>query len=203
MRCGLVKLATGLLSGALLGVSLSAPAAAAEMRPEEAKRFIAGKLFSYTCFDGTRGAGRIHADGSVVGTMQVNSGRMRFVTLPAGTVKLTSDSICAALPRAIIQPCFNVVQTGPSSFRGSLRALSFAYCDFQRHNPRMDLARNEPAATPHATAVSHTAPVPHVVAAPVPQVVAAPLPPPAAAPQPDVAPQPGEPSDAALRPSRY
>ena len=198
MRCVLAKLATGLVSGALLGAGLSAPAAAAEMRPDEAKRFIAGKLFSYTCFDGTKGAGRIHADGSVVGTMQVNSGRMRFVALPAGTIKLSSDSICASLPRAIIQPCFNVVQTSPTSFRGSLKALSFAYCDFVRHNPRMDLARNEQAAAPHATAVSHTAPVPHVVAAPVPQVVAA-----AAPPQPAAAPQPGEPSDVALRPSRY
>jgi len=203
MRRGSVSLATGLVSGALLGLSLSAPAAAAEMKPEEAKRFIAGKLFSYTCFDGTRGAGRIHADGSVVGTMQVNSGRMRFVTLPAGTVKLTSDSICASLPHALIQPCFNVVQTSPSSFRGSLRAFSFAYCDFRRHNGRMDLARNEPAATPHAAAVSHRAPVPHVVAAPVPEVIATPLPPPAAASQPAAAPQPSEPADVALRPSRY
>src|SRR5215467_15449750 len=150
MRRGSVSLATGLVSGALLGLSLSAPAAAAEMKPEEAKRFIAGKLFSYTCFDGTRGAGRIHADGSVVGTMQVNSGRVKFVALPAGTIKLTSDSICASLPHALFQPCFNVVQTGPTSFRGSLKALGFAYCDFVRHNPRMDLARTEtePAAQP-------------------------------------------------------
>ena len=175
MRCGLTKLATGLVSGALLGAGLSA-SAAAEMKPEEAKRFIAGKLFSYTCFDGTKGAGRIHADGSVVGTMQVNSGRMRFVALPAGTIKLGSDSICAALPRAIIQPCFNVVQTSPTSFRGSLKALGFAYCDFQRHNPRIDLARSETAparATPPAAA--HTAP----------------------------APQTAESSAVALRPSRY
>src|SRR5215470_19348949 len=138
MRIGLAKLAAGLTGGALLGASVLAPAAAAEMKPEEAKRFIAGKLFSYTCFDGTRGAGRIQADGSVVGTMQVNSGRMKFVTLPAGTIKLTSDSICASLPRALFQPCFSVVQTSPTSFRGSLKAFSFAYCDFRRHNGRMD-----------------------------------------------------------------
>lgn len=188
MRCVLVKLATGLVSGALLGASLSAPAAAAEMKPDEAKRFIAGKLFSYSCFDGTKGAGRIHADGSVVGTMQVNSGRMRFVTLPAGTIKLSSDSICASLPRAIIQPCFNVVQTSPTSFRGSLKALSFAYCDFVRHNPRMDLARNEPASAPHAAAAPH----PHT--APAPQ---------ATAPQTAAAPQAAESSAVALRPSRY
>lgn len=176
MRCVLAKLATGLVSGALLGASLSAPAAAAEMKPEDAKRFIAGKLFSYSCFDGTKGAGRIQADGSVVGTMQVNSGRMRFVALPAGTIKLTSESICAALPHAIIQPCFNVVQTSPTSFRGSLKALSFAYCDFQRHNPRMDLARNEQSPTSHTAAV------------PAPQAAA---------------PQAAESSAVALRPSRY
>jgi hypothetical protein len=148
----LAKLAMGLAGGALLATSVSAPATAAEMKPEEAKRFIAGKLFSYTCFDGTRGAGRIHADGSVVGTMQVNSGRVRFVALPAGTIKLSSDSICASLPHALIQPCFNVVQTSPTSFRGSLKAFSFAYCDFQRRNARMDLARSE--TTPPATASS-------------------------------------------------
>ena len=181
MRCVLAKLAAGLVSGAVIGVSLLAPATAAEMKPEEAKRFIAGKLFSYTCFDGTKGAGRIHADGSVVGTMQVNSGRMRFVALPAGTIKLSSDSICASLPRAIIQPCFNVVQTSPSSFRGSLRALSFAYCDFVRHNPRMDLARNESTSAAHTASATHTAPAPQ--AAPAPQTA--------------------ESSAAVLRPSRY
>ena len=158
MRCGgLAKLAISVAGGALVGTSLLAPAAAAEMKPEEAKRFIAGKLFSYTCFDGTRGAGRIHADGSVVGTMQVNSGRVKFVVLPAGTIKLTSDSICASLPHAMFQPCFNVVQTSPNSFRGSLRALSFAYCDFVRHNPRLDLARSETAPAPQTADTSAVA----------------------------------------------
>ncbi len=179
MGCGFAKLTTGLVSAALVGAALLGPAAAAEMTPEQAKRFIADKLFSYTCFDGTRGTGRIHADGSVVGTMQVNSGRVRFVALPAGTIRLTSDSICASLPRALFQPCFNVVQTSPSSFRGSLRALSFAYCDFVKHNPRMDLARTETAPTP-------TAPTPHVT--------------PAAQATP--APHTAE-SAAELRPSRY
>jgi hypothetical protein len=136
------------MGGALLGASALAPAAAAEMKPEEAKRFIAGKLFSYTCFDGTTGAGRIHADGSVVGTMQVSGGRTKFFALPTGTIRLTSSSICASLPRAIIQPCFNVVQTSAHSFRGSLRGLGFAYCDFERRNPRVNLADRE-GANPH------------------------------------------------------
>ncbi len=174
MRCALVKLATtGVVSGALLG-ALLAPVAAAEMKPEEARRFIAGKLFSYSCFDGTKGAGRIHADGSVVGTMQVNSGRVRFVALPPGTIRLTSDSICASLPHALFEPCFNVVQTSATSFRGSLKAFSFAYCDFQRHNSRMDLARNESAPPAAHAAAPHPAPA-----------------------------APSESSAVALRPSRY
>jgi hypothetical protein len=180
MQCGLAKLATGLVSSALFGASVLAPAAAAEMKPDEARRFIAGKLFSYTCFDGTRGAGRIQADGSVAGTMQVNSGRVRFVSLPAGTIKLSSNSICASLPHALIQPCFNVVQTSPNSFRGSLKALSFAYCDFVRHNPRLNFARNETA--------------------PSPQTASAPQAAPASAP---ASPQAAESSAVALRPSRY
>lgn len=137
------NLATGLISGALLGATLLVPVAAAELKPEEAKGFIADKLFSYTCFDGTRGAGRIYADGSVVGTIQVNGGRVRFVALPTGTIRLTSDSICASLPHTPFRPCFNVMQTSPNSFRGSLKVFSFAYCDFERHNPRLDLARTE------------------------------------------------------------
>jgi hypothetical protein len=199
MRLGLAKLASSLAGGAFFGASLLAPAAAAEMKPEEAKRFIAGKLFSYTCFDGTRGAGRIHADGSVVGTMQVNSGRMKFLALPAGTIKLGSDSICASLPHALLQPCFNVVQTSPTSFRGSLKAFGFAYCDFVRHNSRMDLARSETVPPPHTAPAAHPAPATH----PVPAVEAATLPPPAtAAPETAPAPQTAE-SAGDLRPSRY
>jgi hypothetical protein len=143
MHSGLARLAAGLVGGLLAGGTLLSPLAAAEMRPEEAKHFIANKLFSYTCFDGTRGAGRIQADGSVIGTMQANGGRVRYLSLPTGTIKLTSDSICASLPRALFQPCFNVVQTSPNSFRGSLKAFSFAYCDFVRRNPRLDLARGD------------------------------------------------------------
>ena len=41
---------------------------------------------------------------TVAGTMQVNSGRVRFVSLPAGTIKLTSSSICASLPSPVARP---------------------------------------------------------------------------------------------------
>ena len=41
------------------------------MRTDEARRFIAGKLYSFRCFEGTAGAGRIQHDGSVVGIILV------------------------------------------------------------------------------------------------------------------------------------
>lgn len=120
-----------------------APALAGELNPEQAKKFIAGKYFSYTCFDGTSGAGRINADGSVFGTIQVRgSGQVHFVALPSGTIRVQPDSICASLRGMPFEPCFKVEQTDAKSFRGSLSALSFAYCDFTRRNPRLAISRH-------------------------------------------------------------
>ena len=51
---------------------LTAVTARAEvLSPEAARRFVAGKLFAFNCFDGSRGAGRIYGDGSVIGTVQL------------------------------------------------------------------------------------------------------------------------------------
>ena len=143
MQRRLAYLSAVVASGMVAGAALTSPVRAAEMTPEQAKRFVANKLFSYNCFDGTTGAGRIHADGSVIGSMQA-SGRTRYFSMPAGTIRLTADSICASLPRAILQPCFNVTQTSAHSFRGSLRGLGFAYCDFEHRNARLDLAERDP-----------------------------------------------------------
>jgi len=127
-----------LVLAGLMGVL---PAHAGELRPEEAKRFVAGKYFAYTCFEGTRGLGRIFADGSVVGSIQIRgSGPVRNVALPAGTVKVQPDSICAAVRGVPFSPCFSVNQIDSRSFRGSVSGLGFAYCDFVRHNPRVDVA---------------------------------------------------------------
>jgi hypothetical protein len=124
----------------MMAVWSQAPAGAGELKPEEAKKFIAGKYFSYTCFEGTAGSGRINADGSVVGTIQVRgSGQPRLVALPTGTIRVQTDSICASLRGMPFEPCFSVVQTDAKSFRGSLSALSFAYCDFTRRNPRLEV----------------------------------------------------------------
>ena len=39
----------------LLGLLAAVPAVAGEMSADEARRFVIGKMFTYTCFEGTRG----------------------------------------------------------------------------------------------------------------------------------------------------
>ena len=52
------------------------------MNADAARRFVVGKMFAYTCFDGTRGAGRIYGDGSVSGLIQIRgNGPMRYAAL--------------------------------------------------------------------------------------------------------------------------
>ncbi len=125
---------------------LSAIAAQAEeLGPEQARAFVVGKLFSYTCFDGTAGMGRIFADGSVVGTIRPGGrGEMRFANLPPGTLRIEGSSMCAHLSGMIVQPCFRVQKIDYRSFRGSISGLGFAYCDFFQHNPRSDMMSRGP-----------------------------------------------------------
>lgn len=136
---------------AMAGAVTATEAMAGQLRPDEARRFVAGKLFSYTCFDGTSGMGRIQADGSVIGTIQTRGRAARFVTMPRGTIQVTSSSICASLRGSLIQPCFNVEQTSNVSFRGSIAGLGFAYCDFVRYNPRPNIKRSRRALSADAT----------------------------------------------------
>jgi hypothetical protein len=112
----------------------TAPAMAQSMSAEAAQRFVAGKLFAFSCIDGSRGLAQIHSDGSVIGNIQVSgSGPVRSVGLPPGTFKVKGDAVCATLKGLSFEPCFNVNKTGEQSFRGSLTGLGgFAYCDFVR-----------------------------------------------------------------------
>lgn len=122
-------------------VAYALPAAAAEMKAEEAKRFVSGRLFAYNCFEGTNGAGRIYPDGSVVGSIQLRGdGPVRYVALPAGTLKIKGESYCATVRGLPFEPCFNVDKTSQQSFRGSVYGFGFAYCDFTRRSARVDLA---------------------------------------------------------------
>jgi len=116
-----------------------------ELKVDEARRFIAGKHFTYQCFDGTTGNGRINADGSVAGYIQIGgSGPRRFVVLPAGTLRAQGDRYCASLRGIPFEPCFNVDRTSPVSFRGSISGLGFAYCNFTRRSARAELHHPTP-----------------------------------------------------------
>jgi hypothetical protein len=130
------------LAVVLAGVLSAIPANAGEMRADEARRFIAGKQFFYNCFDGTTGHGRINADGSVAGYIQLGgSGPRRYVVLPANTLHVQGDQYCASLNGVPFRPCFSLNRTSQVSFRGSVSGLGFAYCDFHRRSARADLAR--------------------------------------------------------------
>jgi hypothetical protein len=124
-------------------VLAASPAFAGEtMTGEEARHFVSGKLFTYTCFEGTKGAGRVFADGSVVGTIQIRGdGPVRRAFLPAGTLKVGNDGrVCASLKGLPIEPCFNLTRNDSNSFRGAISGLGFAYCDFVRAHSRTTVA---------------------------------------------------------------
>jgi hypothetical protein len=117
-----------------VGLLVAVPAVAGEMSAEEARRFVIGKMFNYTCFEGTRGLGRVNADGSVTGSIQFQgSGEVRHAYLPANTLQVRGESVCASVRGLPMQPCFNLLRTSANSFRGSISGLGFAYCDFTRH----------------------------------------------------------------------
>ena len=123
----------------------AAPALAESLNADAARRFVMGKLFAFNCFDGSRGAGRIYGDGSVIGTIQVHgSGPIQSVWLPAGTVKVKGEAVCASLDRAPIEPCFNLNKVDDQSFRGSVSGLDFAYCDFTRRARTIGTSRPQP-----------------------------------------------------------
>jgi hypothetical protein len=123
-------------------ILLTAGSARAEsLNPDAARRFVAGKLFAFNCFDGSRGAGRIYGDGSVIGTIQFRgAGPERTVALPAGTLRVKGEAVCASLQGMPFEPCFQIEKTDAHSFRGSW--LGFAYCDFTRRDIALPIVRS-------------------------------------------------------------
>jgi hypothetical protein len=119
--------------GATVAVAAIVPAMAGQMNAEEAKRFVIGKVFTFTCFDGTRGAGRVLDDMGALGSVQFSgSGPVRHVRLPGNTLQIRGQAVCASLRGIPFEPCFNLDKQDEVSFRGSVSGMSFAYCDF--HN---------------------------------------------------------------------
>ena len=99
--------------GTIAAGAVIMPALAGTMTADEARKFVAGKVFAFTCVDGTRGAGPI-----------------RHVRLPGNTLLIRGQSVCASLRGVPFEPCFNLDKTSEVSFRGSVSGMSFAYCDF-------------------------------------------------------------------------
>lgn len=117
--------------GAVMAGAAIGPALAGQMSAEEARRFVAGKVFAFTCFDGTRGAGRILEDMGAAGSVQFSgSGPIRHVRLPGNTLLIRGQAVCASLRGIPFEPCFNLDKRDDRSFRGSVSGMSFAYCDF-------------------------------------------------------------------------
>ena len=117
--------------GVVMASASIAPVVAGQMNADEARRFVIGKLFSFTCFDGTRGAGRILEDMSAAGSVQFSgSGPIRHVRLPGNTLQIRGQAVCASLRGIPFEPCFNLEKHDERSFRGSVSGMNFAYCDF-------------------------------------------------------------------------
>jgi hypothetical protein len=118
--------------GTVAAGAMIMPALAGMMTADEARKFVAGKVFSFTCVDGTRGAGRILDDMGAAGAVQFSgSGPVRHVRLPGNTLQIRGQSVCASLRGVPFEPCFNLDKKNEVSFRGSVSGMSFAYCDFQ------------------------------------------------------------------------
>ncbi len=136
--------------GAVTAGVMVAPAFAGSMNADEARRFVAGKVFAFTCFDGTRGAGRILDDMGAAGSIQFSgSGPIRHVRLPGNTLQVRGQSVCASLKGIPFEPCFNLDKRDDRSFRGSVSGMGFAYCDF-RHQGGQQMLMARAVARPRS-----------------------------------------------------
>src|ERR1700688_1115437 len=129
--------------GAVTAGAVVVPALAGAMNADEARKFVAGKVFAFTCFDGTRGAGRVLDDGGAMGAVQFSgSGPVRHMRLPGNTLQVRGQSVCASIKGLPFEPCFNLDKKDERNFRGSVSGMGFAYCDFRHQGAaQMLLAR--------------------------------------------------------------
>src|SRR6201990_1439601 len=139
-----------LVLGAITAGAIITPALAGMMTAEEARRFVAGKMFAFTCFDGTRGSGRILDDMGAVGAVQFSgSGPIKRLRLPDNTLQIRGQAVCASLRGLPFEPCFNLDKKDDRSFRGSVSGMGFAYCDF-RHQGATQMLMARAVARPRS-----------------------------------------------------
>ena len=150
-----------LVLGAVMVGAMVAPALAGMMTADEARRFVAGKVFAFTCFDGTRGAGRILDDLGAAGSIQLaGAGPVRHVRLPGNTLQIRGQSVCASIKGIPFEPCFNLDKRDDRSFRGSVSGMGFAYCDFRHQGGGQQMLMARSVARPrslHASEIRATA----------------------------------------------
>lgn len=166
-----------IILGVLVAGAVASPVLAETMNADEARRFVANKLFAFNCFDGTKGVGKITEDGAAAGAVQFGGApQARNMRLPSNTLQVRGQQICASIKGIPFEPCFNLDKTSNSSFRGAVSGLGFAYCDFQRHgNARVFLARSisrprslrAPGQTADASARAEVRPAAHTEPAPL------------------------------------
>jgi hypothetical protein len=136
--------------GTVTAGAVIAPALAGMMTADEARRFVAGKVFAFTCFDGTRGAGRILDDMGAAGAVQFSGGGpVRHIRLPGNTLQIRGQAVCASIKGIPFEPCFNLDKTDERSFRGSVSGMGFAYCDF-RHQGAAQMLMARAVARPRS-----------------------------------------------------
>jgi hypothetical protein len=133
-----------LVLGAVTACATVVPALAGMMNADEARRFVAGKVFAFTCFDGSRGAGRVLDDLGAAGSIQFSgAGPIRHVRLPGNTLQIRGGAVCASIKGLPFEPCFNLEKRDERSFRGSVSGMGFAYCDFRHQGAsQMLMARS-------------------------------------------------------------
>jgi hypothetical protein len=83
----------------------------------------------------------VFPDGSVVGTVQFQgAGPVRRAFLPANTLQVRGNAVCASVKGLPMEPCFSLARLDANSFRGSITGLGFAYCEFTRNGGRAQFA---------------------------------------------------------------
>jgi len=139
-----------LVWGTVAAVAVIVPALAGQMNADEARRFVSGKVFAFTCFDGTRGAGRVLDDMGATGAVQFSgAGPVRHLRLPGNTLQVRGQAVCASIKGVPFEPCFNLDKKDDRSFRGSVSGMGFAFCDF-RHQGAQQMLMARSVARPRS-----------------------------------------------------
>lgn len=139
-----------LVLGAVTAGAMVMPALAGMMNADEARKFVAGKVFAFNCFDGTRGTGRVLDDLGAAGSIQFSgAGPVRHVRLPGNTLQIRGQAVCASIKGLPFEPCFNLDKRDERTFRGSVSGMGFAYCEF-RHQGAQQMLMARSVARPRS-----------------------------------------------------